>query len=63
MATGFPLDVDKNVPAVWSQLLIGCEANTEYNILVENIEYYDELNLRVSWPLYVGGLLQLFITL
>ena len=48
VASGFSLDIKKNIPGVWSQLLIGCETNTEYNLLVENMEYYDELNLVVS---------------
>ena len=48
VAIGFPLDPARNIPAKLNEAAQGCMAFTEYNLLVESVEYYDDLNLVVA---------------
>lgn len=48
VALGFPLDSARNIPAKLNEAAQGCMDHTEYNLLVESVEYYDDLNLVVA---------------
>jgi hypothetical protein len=48
VAIGFALDPARNIPGSLALAAQACMKGTEFNLLVETLEYYDELNLVVA---------------
>ena len=48
VAVGFPLDPARNIPPSLALAAQACMTGTEFNLLVESVEYYDDLNVVVA---------------
>lgn len=48
VAVGFDLDPARNIPPSLGATAQACMANAEFNLLVESVEYYDDLNIVVA---------------
>lgn len=48
VAVGFALDPARNIPPSLALAAQACMAGTQFNLLVESVEYYDDLNVAVA---------------